>query len=142
MYTRSETKCGADNAILPRFDCVSSSNRIRYSLWAPRKTSFDNGRKRAVYSPYNRILLSTSPREFLAAHLYVPTSCFCRFRMVRIIRTSYGDFGTACTSYLTLVIIIAPWKQKRRAYLIIPCPMDRKLHVISLRACAPSIFLD
>lgn len=113
MYTCTGTKCGADNAILPVLTAFPSSNRIRYSLWATRKTSFDNGRKRAVYSPYNRILLSTSPREFLAAHRYVPTSGFCRFRMVRIIRTSNCDFCTVCTSCLTLDIIIAPWKKAR-----------------------------
>lgn len=111
MYTCIETKCSADNEILPVLTAFRRVTELGILYGLPGKLRLITGRKRAVYSPYNRILLSTSPREFLAAHRYVPTSCFCRFRMVRIIRTSNCDFATACTSCLTLDIIIAPWEQ-------------------------------
>lgn len=145
MYTCIETKCGADNVILPRFDCVPSSNRIRYSLWAPRETSFDNGRKRAVYSPYNRILLSTSPREFLAAHRYVPTSFFCKFRIMRLIRTSNGDFVVIWTLCLTLDIIIEPGEQSEqriRLFHLSDKILSDKKTVVFLYVCVFSIFID
>lgn len=62
--------------------------------------------------PYKRIVLSTSPREFFAAQRYVPTSCFWRFFIVRIIRTSNGDFSIMSTTCCVLDIIIIPFRTK------------------------------
>lgn len=134
MYTCIETKCGAEfPPVLTAFRRVIELG-ILYGLRG--KLRLITVEKRAVYSPYNRILLSTSPREFLAAHRYVPTSFFCKLRIVRIIRTSNGDFVTVWTSCLTLDIIIAPGE----AYSIIPILLDRKV-ACCFFSCSGSVFL-
>lgn len=128
IYMRIKVRFSEDNEILHGFDCViyTSSNKIRYSLRLSGETLFDNGRKYAVYSPYNRIVLSTSPREFFAAQWYVPTSFFCRRRMVRIIRTSNCDFNVTWTSCLLLDIIIAPLKQMKWIERLATITSDRE----------------
>lgn len=58
--------------------------------------------------PYNLMLLSTSPNEFFAMHLYDPISSFWNFRMVSVIRVSYNDNDVSWTLYFGEETIISP----------------------------------
>jgi RNase P/RNase MRP subunit p30 len=64
-------------------------------------------------SPYRRMLLSTSPSEFLATHRYGPRSLAIMFLMTRTISTSNRDLVIIFTSHLSLEITISPGTKRR-----------------------------
>jgi len=71
------------------------------------------------YLPYNLMLLSTSPREFLAMHLYDPKSCFSTDLMVNTIWSSNIDLGVLFVWYLSLVITMSPTEKKTWTLIIV-----------------------
>lgn len=65
-----------------------------------------------IHLPYNLMLLSTSPREFFAIHLYDPKSYFSTDFMVSTIWSSNMDLIVLFVWYLSLVITISPTRKK------------------------------
>lgn len=63
--------------------------------------------------PYNRMLLFVVSNEFAATQWYVPTSCFCKFRMIRSMLTEYGDFFVVLTSWRPVCESISPAMNKK-----------------------------
>lgn len=66
------------------------------------------------------MLLSTSPREFLAMHLYDPKSNFSTDLMVNTIWSSNIDLDVMFAWYLSLVITISPTKKKKQTLIARP----------------------
>lgn len=87
----------------------------------------------AMHSPYNLILPSASPMEFLEIHLYPPRSPRWMFRTMSRIWTLYAELFISLMWYLSFDIIISPETNEFEIVLKIHCAdFNQRLIGVSL----------